>query len=215
MLPDTIVGLLVLVVAVVPGLVYTLAFERQAGDYGATFADRTMRFVAVSVVYHLVAGWPEYWIYRVTLAERGPVSSGEFALLWLVALVAVVVPFAIGTVLGQMYRTRSHRTGWQRRLLRVALGPDVAPRAWDELFSERPTTYMRVRTTEGNFLGGLFASRSYAAGFPQEPDLLLEEAYRVDPDTGELGEPLGYPVYIAAGKIAWLEIVRPQDSEGG
>ena len=80
-LPNTIVGLLVLVVAVLPGLIYTLAFERQAGDYGATFADRTMRFVAVSVVFHLVAGWPEYWVYRVTLAERGPLSSGEFALL--------------------------------------------------------------------------------------------------------------------------------------
>jgi Family of unknown function (DUF6338) len=214
-LPNTIVGLLVLGVAVLPGLVYTLAFERQAGDYGATFTDRSMRFVAVSVVYHLVAGWPEYWIYRVTLAERGPLSFGEFALLWLAALAAVAAPFAVGTVLGHMYRTRSHRPGWQRRFLRLALGPDLAPRAWDELFSERPTTYLRVRTTEGNFLGGLFASRSYAAGFPQEPDLLLEEAYRVDPDTGELGEPLGYPVYIAAGKIAWLEIIHPQDSQGG
>jgi hypothetical protein len=214
-LPNTIVGLLVIVVAVLPGLIYTLGFERQAGDYGATLADRTLRFIAVSAVYHLIVGWPEYWVYRVTLAERGPLSAGEFALLWLVTTAAVVVPLAIGTVLGHMYRTRSRRPAWQRRLLRIALGPDVAPRAWDELFSERPTTYLRVRTTEGNFLGGLFASRSYAAGFPQEPDLLLEEAYRVDPDTGELGERLGYPVYIAAGKIAWLEIVRPQDSEGG
>jgi len=60
MLPDTSVGVLVLVLAVLPGLIYTLAFEREAGDYEATFADRTLRFIAVSAVFHVIAGWPEY-----------------------------------------------------------------------------------------------------------------------------------------------------------
>lgn len=214
MFPNTIIGLLVIVVAVLPGLAYTLAFEREAGGYGVTLADRTMRFIAVSVIFHLLAGWPEYWIYRMTLEERRGIFAGEFAVLWLAVLLAVALPGAVGTVLGGMYRTRSTRPSWQRKLLRVVLGRDVAPRAWDDYFSERPTTYLRVRTTDGALLAGLFASRSYAAGFPQDPDLFLEQAYRVDPDTGELGDALDYPLYIAPGQISWIEIIRPQDNGG-
>jgi len=73
-------------------------------------------------------------------------------------------------------------------------------------------TYLRVRTTDGTLLAGLFASRSYAAGFPNDPDLLLEKAWSLK-DDGQLDEPLGYPLYVAKGQIAWLEIVPPQDSE--
>lgn len=213
MFPSTAVGVLVLVLAVLPGLVYTLAFEREAGDYGATFADRTFRFIAVSAVFHVVVGWPEYWLYRLTLADGDKILAGEFALLWGALILALALPATAGFYLGRLYDTRRERTGWQRRLLRLALGPEVAPRAWDDLFSDQPDTYLRVRTIDGTWVAGLFASRSYAAGFPDEPDLLLEEAYDVDPDTGQLGDPLGYPLYVAAGQIAWMEIIRPEERQ--
>lgn len=210
MIPDTVVGVLVLVVVVLPGLSYTLAFERQAGDYGATLADRTLRFIAVSAIFHILAAWPEYWLYRTVLADGRRILAGQFALLWLAVIVALALPVAAGTYLGTLYGTRTGRTGWQQTLLRATLGPTVAPRAWDDLFSAGLSMYLRVRTTDGTWLAGLFASRSYAAGFPQEPDLLLEDAYQVDPATGELGESLGYPLYIAAEQIAWMEVVRPE-----
>ena len=210
MLPSTVVGLFVIVIAVLPGLVYTVTFERQAGDYGTTFADRTLRFIAVSTVFHLIAGWLEYWVYRVTLGHRGPVLAGEFGLLWAAAAVVVTLPAIAGTAIGRAYGTRSTRGRWQRQALRLLLGPTVAPRAWDDLFSESQATYLRVQTTDGTMLAGLFASRSYAAGFPQDPDLLLEEAWRINAETGELEEPLGYPLYITAGQIAWIEIVPPR-----
>lgn len=211
MFPDTSVGVLVLVLAVLPGLIYTLAFEREAGDYEASFADRTLRFIAVSALFHVLAGWPEYWLYRATFADGGKILAGEFALLWTALLLAIVLPAAAGSYLGALYDTRHRRGGWQRTLLRFALGPEVAPRAWDDLFSEQPDTYLRVRTIDGTWVAGLFASRSYAAGFPNNPDLLLEQAYDVDPETGQLGERLGYPLYIAAGQIAWMEIIRPEE----
>lgn len=211
MFPDTSVGVLVLVLAVLPGLIYTLAFEREAGDYEVSFADRTLRFIAVSALFHVIMGWPEYWLYRVTVADGGKILAGEFALLWTALLLAIALPAAAGSYLGALYDTRHRREGWQRALLRFALGPEVAPRAWDDLFSEQPDTYLRVRTVDGTWVAGLFASRSYAAGFPNNPDLLLEQAYDVDPETGQLGERLGYPLYIAAGQIAWMEIIRPEE----
>ena len=71
-MPSTVVGLLVLVVAVLPGLAYTLMFERQAGSYGVALADRTLRFAAASAVFHLLLGWPEYGLYRIV---RGHTDS--------------------------------------------------------------------------------------------------------------------------------------------
>jgi hypothetical protein len=47
------------------------------------------------------------------------------------------------------------------------------------------------------------------AGYPNDPDLLLEEAVEVDQQTGVLGKPLGYALYITEGQIAWVEVVWP------
>jgi hypothetical protein len=225
MMPSTIVGLFIVVVAVLPGVVYTLSFERQASGFGVTLADRTLRFIAVSVVFHLVFAWPEYGLFRATLADHDPsdpILTGQFTLLWFAAAAIVVLPAIAGTIIGGPYRTRTTRSGWcwirrglrlseerERKLLKIVLGPDPAPRAWDHLFSERPDIYVRVRTTDGKLMAGTFAKRSYAAGFPNDPDLLLEEAWSLKPD-GALDKRLGYPLYIAAGQIAWLEIVRQE-----
>jgi hypothetical protein len=70
-----------------------------------------------------------------------------------------------------------------------------------------------VRTTGDTWLAGKFAGDSYAAGYPNDPDLLLEEAYEIDQESGILGRGLGYPLYIASGQIAWVEVVWPSDDD--
>lgn len=223
MLPSTVVGVLVILVAVLPGAVYTWAFERQASPFGVTFADRTLRFIGVSVVVHLLAAWPEYAVYRVAIAGRHVVLVGQFLLLWAGLLLLVALPGVAGTVLGGLYATRTTRKGWsgvrkhlseeqEARLLSTMLGRDPAPRAWDQLFSERPDAYLRVRTVDGTWLAGRFANASYAGGFPNDADLLLEEAYAVDQSSGLIGgQPRGYSVYVPAAQIAWLEVVPQQE----
>jgi Family of unknown function (DUF6338) len=222
--PDSLLALGILLVAVLPGAIYTWAFEREAGPYGVTLADRVLRFVAGSTVMHLVLGWPEYLVFRLAIEGRERILAGQFAVLWLGLLVLAALPAAAGTVLGELYATRTARTGWrglrrwltanqERRLLRFLLGRDPAPRAWDDLFSEQLQCYLRVRTTGDRWLAGKFAGASYAAGYPDQPDLLMEEAYEVDQETGLLGRGLGYPLYIAAGQIAWVEVVWPSDDE--
>jgi hypothetical protein len=153
-------------------------------------------------------------VWRVTIGSGGPLDAREFAILWGAAVLLLVLPAIVGTVVGQAYVHRDDRPLWQRTMLRWTIGPELAPRAWDDFFSERPATYLRIRTVDGTTHAGLFASGSYAAGFPQQPDLLLEDAWRIDADSGELIESLGYPLSIAAGQIAWMEIVPPQRPGG-
>lgn len=217
--PTSIAALLILVAAVLPGAMYTWAFERQASGYGVTLADRVLRFIATSVLFHLVFGWPEYFLYRIAFSSGRHLAAGQFAAAWTGALLVVGLPAAVGTIIGGLYATRTTRDGWQRirrrlspaaevRLLRIALGRTPAPRAWDDLFSNHPTVYLRIRTTDGPVVAGLFANKSYAAGYPDSPDLYLEEAWSVEGD-GSLGAALGYPVYVAASQIGWMEIIQP------
>lgn len=225
-LPDSLTALLVVVVAVLPGSVYTWAYERQASPYGVTLRDRTLRFITVSLLFHLLLAWPEYVVYRAAIQGEGILQPARFATLWAGLLVLVAVPGAIGTILGGLYATRNSRLGWQwirrwlperreHQLLRVMLGRTPAPRAWDDLFSDRPNVYLRVRTLDSLWIAGRFARDSYAGGFPYQTDVLLEEAWSVDQETGQLGDSgLGYSVYVPAVWIAWMEIL-PEQGTGG
>lgn len=228
--PTTLLALAVLVVAVLPGGVYTWAFERQAGPYGVTFTDRVLRFLGVSLLFHLLLAWPEYALF-LSVAGRwdgqGQLLVGEVALLWGGLVVLAAVPFLAGAVVGSLYATRTTRQGWSKlrrgwltparetTLLRLAVGPAPAPRAWDDVFSDRPAAYLRVRLEDGTFIAGRFAADSYAAGYPNDPDLYREEAWDVDQRTGALlGDTgLGFPTYVRAGTFSTVEGLPEQGGE--
>lgn len=185
MLPSTLAGLLVALVAILPGSVYTWAYERQSTAFGVTLADRTLRFLAASVVFHLILAWPEYALYRWALADAEEFAVGQFVVSWFLVLLVTGIPYAVGTLLGGLYASRSTRAGWTKvrdrlspereaRVLQFVLGRDPAPRAWDHVFAERPAVYLRVKTVNGDWVAGAFTDSSYAGGFPQDGDLLLE-----------------------------------------
>ncbi len=218
-MPSDIVSLLVIIGAVLPGATYTWAFERQAGAFGQTLADRTLRFTAVSVFFHVVLAWPEYALYRIWFTSHH-FHAGQFAALWSLVLLLTAIPGLTGYTVGKLYATRNSRVGmkWIRhfltekgeeRLLKIFVGNEPEPRAWDNLFCERPRVYIRVRTTSGYWLGGRFANNSYAAGNPNDTDLYLEEAFQLNPDTTFTDVSGGYSVYIPASQIEWMEIIRP------
>lgn len=222
MIPTSVVALAIIVFAVLPGSLYTWAFERQVSAYGVNLADRALRFIALSVLFHVVLGWGEYWLFRAAFAgER--FGGGQFATAWTGVMVLVFVPATAGTVIGGLYASRSDREGWgwlrrhltaarEDRALQFLLGRTPAPRAWDDLFSERLTAYLRIETVDGTAVAGLFADESYAGGFPHDTDLYLEQAWSMN-DDGSLSVALGYPVYLPAGQIARMEIIPPQEQE--
>ncbi|MEX0874880.1 MAG: DUF6338 family protein [Actinomycetota bacterium] len=134
--------------------------------------------------------------------------------LWLVPIAYVVAPIALGTVSGLSI----HR--WPG-LSRVLVGRDPAPRAWDFLFSPRPTGVVRIQFKDGRYAGGLFADSSYAAGYPEEPqDFYLERMYRVleDGSFAEGDTEGGYDEIGSAALVRWeevkvLEFIHDEDEE--
>jgi hypothetical protein len=184
-LPETVQGLVVLAIVLLPGALYTWSFERLVGAWGVSFTDRLFRFVGVSSVFHAVLAPVSYSLWT-EFVRTGEVTSGQASLgLWLVPLAYVGFPIAGGSIvgLGTMRRAR-----WAR----IFTGPAPAPRAWDQLFFGKPDGWIRLRLKSGVWLGGGYVEsdtglRSYAAGYPEDPDLLLAEAIETDPDTGEFG----------------------------
>jgi hypothetical protein len=183
-MPDTFQAVLVFLVALMPGALYTWAFERVAGAWGVSLSDRLLRFIGVSVGFQLL--WaPELVLIWREFIHTGKAAAGDLPLwLWLVATAYVVIPFASGTLVGWGTRRRKQ---WAK----MFTGPAPAPRAWDHLFSSEPDGWIRIRLKPGTWLGGAFSKGdgdelgSYAAGYPDPQDLYLAAAADVDPDSGE------------------------------
>jgi hypothetical protein len=182
-MPDTFQAVTVFLVALLPGALYTWAFERVAGAWGISLSDRLLRFVGVSVGFQLLWAPALAWLYR-DFVVTDKAAAGDLPLwLWLVAAAYVIVPFAAGTAVG--WGTRK-RKPWAKAFT----GPAPAPRAWDHLFSSEPDGWIRIRLKTGTWLGGAFskgdgsALGSYAAGYPDTQDLYLAAAAEIDPDSG-------------------------------
>lgn len=95
---------------------------------------------------------------------------------WLVPVAYVALPVGLGTLAG----VSVHR---YPRISRVLVGRDPAPRAWDFLFSRQPSGLVRIQLKDGTWIGGLFADRSYAAGYPEKPeDVYLQEVWKMGRD---------------------------------
>jgi hypothetical protein len=153
-MPDTFEALAVLVLALLPGALYTWGYERQVGSWGITRTDRLLRFVGGSVAFHVAAApltyflYSKYWVSSV-------IRRGDPLPWWLWGLLVgyVLVPFSAGDLIGR----DANRGG---RINKSLAGPNPAPRAWDHMFSANPRGWVRMRLTSGHWLGGLFLSNA-------------------------------------------------------
>jgi hypothetical protein len=190
-MPSSFEAVAVIVLALLPGALYTWAFERLVGRWGVGLADRLLRFAGVSAIFHAVASPLTFWLWSEFL-RTGRASSGDPLplQLWIAPLMYVGIPITLGTT-----AALGHRSG--KRWAQLFTGSDPAPRAWDYLFQGHPDGWIRCRMKSGVWVAGAFADyngrRSYVGGYPEPADMYLAVGVDVDPDTGAFllvdGEP--------------------------
>ncbi|MBA4608035.1 MULTISPECIES: DUF6338 family protein [Aeromicrobium] len=207
-MPSTMHALGVVLLALLPGALYSWAFERIVGRWGSGASDRLFRFVGGSAVLHALFAPATWWLWstHLPLARADPPSWWA----WPTALLYVAVPLVAGTAVGWGTRSR------QRWALAIT-GPDPAPRAWDHLFQGPRNGWIRLRLKSGTWLGGAYASsgelKSYASGYPEPEDLFLAAVAEVDPATGEFelsgsGRPiLGRGLLVRFQEVEYLEFI--------
>jgi len=208
---DTFEGVAITILAVLPGALFTWSFEREVGNWGAGLADRVYRFVGFSAMFHAALAWPEYLLWKRYLHIANAAGTGFHDVFtsggsidpWaaLVPVVYVGLPVFLGFL-----ASRSVRAGG--RLGRVLVGRNPAPRAWDDLFWRGPALVVRLKLMDGEWVGGLFGDRSYASGYPEPQDPLLEEAYQIG-DDGTFAQGDERQDFVSLGSsilISWSEV---------
>jgi len=182
-MPSTLQAILVTILAVLPGALYTWGFEQQAGRWGATAVDRVQRFVGVSAFF-LVLELPLIYQFYRSFVVSGDIDKGRPlpVWVWFMPILFVIIPAGIGRFVG---RAAYERKPW----VTLLTGPSPAPRAWDDLFSGPDMNgWIRLRLKDKTWVAGLWGEsvttglKSYAAGYPENQDLLVSELVEIDDD---------------------------------
>ena len=204
----TLQALLVALLAVLPGALFTIAQETHGASWAWRGTDNStlvIRFLSFSAVYHVAFAWLTYIAYQ-RLIITGRLAHGcPLSWKWYAVLVSyVAVPYLIGVVTETGRRVRG--LSWL-----VALWGGRYPelRAWDRFFRNRPAGLLRLKLIDDGWKLGLFTKKgSYASGYGEDGDIYLVQQYLIDPDTGvPTPNHKGDLVEVGAGLlIRWSEV---------
>lgn len=184
-MPSTLDGLLVALLFIAPGLQFELGIERQVSYWRTKLSDRVLRFFIWSVVLQALAAPLTAWVWET----YGSTSVDEVnfdGTLWFILLMYVFVPLGLGLIVGRAARRETWLTGWTRWIV----GRDLAPTAWDWLWSREVhgDAYVRIKLKSGGWACAYVGAqqRGYASSFPAPQDVFLPLQVHVDQQSGEI-----------------------------
>lgn len=192
----------------IPGLIATWVMERLVGRATPTGTERLLRAVAWSVLVYVVSS---PWLLPLV---RQVIRHEDVSAVRLVASVTAVVflaPILVGLAVAWLRRRQL-----LRRLLRRLTTIPAAPAAWEFLFAQRRTDFIRLRLKDGTLVGGLYSDDSFASFYPEPRDLFLEEAWRLAAD-GSFVKPVpnSHGILVPHDAMAVVEFLSAEVPESG
>ncbi|TQJ18461.1 DUF6338 family protein [Kribbella jejuensis] len=219
-MPSTFQAAAVLLIAILPGALFTWSYEQQVSRSGSHVADRLIRLAGAAAVFFVLYGWILYDWYR-RFVVTGHLEAGRPLPFWvtLAAAAMLAVPWAAGGLIGYAVHARK---AWTK----VLTGPAPSPRAWDHLFGEQNLKgWIRLKLRDGTWIWGVWGGKptangnskiSYASGYPEIQEIYLTDTAEVD-DAGfmKFKEGSHEPALRGVGMLVrWDEIVFLEYMEG-
>jgi hypothetical protein len=183
-IPSTALGIVFLLVLVIPGTVYASVRTTVGGrgPHDSEIGTRVLQAVIASVLlnsaYLLVFGdWLIELFTRDGVTER-PRVAGATAL-----ALGVLVPALLAYVIHGKPRIRRGfgRVSWLP-WPRTTTGYETTPTAWDWAVQRRGGRWIRIRVTEGRWIGGWFSGRSFVSTYPEPRDIFIAEQHTMTPE---------------------------------
>ncbi len=210
-IPSTVYQLFSILLLVVPGLVYAAVRRRLKGPVpeDRDFSVRLIRAIAVSAVLDLVYLWAD-GPRIVTLATAKAQSAGAprgFAAHpreagWLGLVLLVAVPGGLGL----LAHVRLHKRPWPLGLAQVN---HPTPSAWDRAAPRRGGCFVRVRATDGRWVGGWLDTDAFVSTYPEPRDIFIDTEWAMSADGEFLHRVVGsrgvYVPLATTERVAWVD----------
>jgi hypothetical protein len=236
--PSSAFQLAAVLLLLVPGIVYSATRRWLGGPTpeDQAFSVRLTRALAVSVVvdlaYVAIGGAAllrvAFGVQAGSAQARIPADPRVAAVLGLVLL--VLVPGALAALghmrvqrppgwVGQEDATGDREPGWWAKVTAlvaekspVRLKPlyHPQPTAWDHAARDRGSCFVRIRTEDGDWVGGYLGTASYVSTYPQPRDIFIVAEWMLNEDGGfvrPIKDSLGvYVPLTGKERVAWLQV---------
>jgi hypothetical protein len=204
----TLQALLVALLAVLPGALFTIAQETHGASWAWRQTDPSgllVRFLTFSAVFHALFAPLTYYAYRRLILNPVLANGWSISWRWYALLLAyMATPYFLGVLTEKGRDVKGLR--W---LVSLWGGRYPELRAWDRFFRNRPGGLLRLKLTDDGWKLGLFNNKgSYASGYGEDGDIYLVQQYLIDPDTGVPAvTDKGDLIEVGAGLlIRWSEV---------
>ena len=171
----TLEALLVALLAVLPGALFTIAQERTGATWAWRHTDAAtliFRFLSASAIFHVAFAPLTYYAYRQLIVTDALSDGQRISWWWWPWLVAyLVVPYLWGLVTEKGRRWKKDPSKLKRSVRWVVAlyaGKDPELRAWDRFFSSEPVGVVRLQLTNDEWKAGLFDEDSFASSYGEE-----------------------------------------------
>lgn len=148
------------------------------------------------------------WLYRIIIDCKNLSSLWHWILLVLVSLIGSTV---IGLIIAIFKQHQFlDRFLWVLRVKTI----HSTPTAWDYFFSKQESGFVIITLIDDSRLFGWYSSKSFTSSDPEERDIYIEIAYKVENDQWMLDEQsAGF--YIPKDQIKVIEFKKGGNNNGG
>ncbi|WP_282777463.1 DUF6338 family protein [Nocardia sp. CC201C] len=212
-LPTTLIGVVVLIALVLPGVIYSATRARFCGfrstdrELGAHVVRAITFSFIIDSIYLVAFGDRLLNWFEMTSGKPAHPRELGIALFTLGAL----LPAVIATILfGKIRRKTRIIWRWTFRYPWPTSPHEPTPTAWDKAAPNLSDCWVRVRLSDDRWIGGWVSSRSYVSTYPEPPDIYLESQHHMTED-GEIGSEIENTagVWVPLKEASVVEWIHP------
>jgi hypothetical protein len=178
-------------IAVVPGFVFHKVFALKTPGQRVEHEKNLLEYIAVSLANFAI------WCWLFIPYDEWPVEKwSNFRIIVVISLVCFASPATLAWLWYRIRVSSYHQM----------LGLDhPTPRGWEFFLTQHKCFFVLFHMKNGKLLGGFFGKESFAATYPQEPEIYVQQAWRVD-EEGKFLEEVSGSLGMVVRQSEWERI---------